>query len=69
MARQSSILKKQLSNVSGASADAKCDTEADLEWDEIAEGTTNVGRSAHRCSLIKGYNIKTFFTPAQPSRR
>jgi hypothetical protein len=41
------------------------DEEADLVPDESEEGLVQVGKSAHRCSMIKKYNIKTFFTPSK----
>lgn len=44
------------------------DEETDLVPDEHEEGVAQLGKSAHRCSMIKSYNIPTFFTP-QKGRR
>jgi len=51
------------------------DSDANFSLDDgLDEETTLgvVGMSAHRCSMIKRYNIETFFTPGKdmvPSRR
>ena len=58
IAKQSSILSR--------------DSEANLEVDEDETGVNSllgIGRSVHRCSMIKKYNIDTFFTPAKQHRR
>lgn len=58
LAKQSSILSR--------------DSEANLEVDEDETGVNSligIGRSVHRCSMIKKYNIDTFFTPAKHHRR
>lgn len=43
------------------------DDETDLvaDEDEEEEGIAQVGKSAHRCSMIKKYTMPTFFTPTK----
>ena len=55
---------KQSSVISGR------DSTFDISVDE-EEGTIPgiIGMSVHRCSMIKKYNIETFFTPAKMHRR
>jgi len=55
---------KQQSVVSGR------DSTFDISVDE-EEGSIPgiIGMSVHRCSMIKKYNIETFFSPAKMHRR
>ena len=43
------------------------DDETDLvaDEDEEEEGIAQIGKSAHRCSMIKKYTMPTFFTPTK----
>lgn len=42
----------------------------DINIDEELDGkNTATNMSVHRCSMIKKYNIETFFTPAKMSHR
>ena len=63
-----SVLKpgaKQSSFVSGR--DSTFDVNVSVEEEDAIPGI--IGMSVHRCSMIKKYNIETFFSPAKQHRR
>lgn len=56
---------KQQSVVSGR--DSMFDANVSVEEEDAIPGI--IGMSVHRCSMIKKYNIETFFSPAKNHRR
>ena len=67
--RKSNVFKEVETIAKQASMISR-DSDANLSVDE-EDGVINnlIGRSVHRCSMIKKYNIETFFTPAKHHRR
>ena len=61
-------LFKRPSMVKEQSNEEDFDDESNLITDEHEEGIIQVGKSAHRCSMIKKYNITTFFTPKKDKK-
>lgn len=57
--------QKQASMVSGR--DSLFDMNVSVEEEDHIPGI--IGMSVHRCSMIKKYNIETFFSPAKVHRR
>jgi len=68
--RKSNVFK-EVSGIAKQASMISRDSEANLSvGDEEDSGiSTLVGRSVHRCSMIKKYSIETFFTPAKQHRR
>ena len=60
-----SALKNSKQNSFASGRDSTFDVS--VEEEDAIPGI--VGMSVHRCSMIKKYNIETFFTPAKMHRR
>ena len=63
-----SNLKAQFQNsFVSAGRDSTFDVNVSIEEEESLPGI--IGMSVHRCSMIKKYNIETFFSPAKSNHR
>ena len=63
-----SNLKAQFQNsFVSAGRDSTFDVNVSIEEEEALPGI--IGMSVHRCSMIKKYNIETFFSPAKQNHR